>query len=647
LFTTSGGRRARALAEPLPGAIPDTNERRDYGLAHARVGIVGARIYSVCVSRRHPRGRALGVIGRTLIVILLFAAALRFLFPTADPPWRTTVGVVWHDEGAWTHNARNRALFGTWRTDNWNPMFIAPVFTGLEYASFAAFGVGIQQARLVSQIAGLAAVLLIGLGVASIAGRTAGLIAALMLGTNYVAVMYDRAAIMEASMSAFIVTAWTAFARAQSSPRWGLVAGIAAVAAFFTKAAAAFFIVALGLTALASIVPASRWSSQRLAQPEEPVRGPQGAAGTLESGAAWWTLAGLVLAAGVALATFVLPFWQEYHFYNWQMSVTRKPSYDLASLITRLTWFPVLHDVLTRMWLVAAVGLLAWLWRVVALREINPAERLLVLWVGLGIAELLFHDVGNERRFVFLIPALVALAALLLARDRSLVPAWVSQLPRGRALLALPLVGYLAYVVLASLTRVGSLYDVRPSVRIGALAAAGAVVLVYATWPRVPRWLSQTWSPAGAWTLVAIIAAGNLVQFGQWAADRSYENVEASRALGRILPPGTLVHGKLANGLSLENRIRPIFVGRAFGNYEDRLTRNDVPFIVTYVAPRVGYEGPVILDVLDAYPHRRTLWTFDVAETPGGRDRAALIEKGPPAVRGALAALPTTARAHD
>jgi Dolichyl-phosphate-mannose-protein mannosyltransferase len=616
-------------------------------LAHLRVRIIGARLYSVCVSRRHPRGRPLGLIGPTLIVILLLAAALRFLFPTADPPWRTTVGVVWHDEGAWTHNARNRALFGTWRTDNWNPMFIAPVFSGLEYVSFAAFGVGIQQARLVSQIAGLVAVLLIALGVASIAGRMAGLIAALMLGTNYVAVMYDRAAIMEASMSAFIVAAWSAFAGAQSSPRWGLVAGIAAVAAFFTKAAAAFFIVALGLTALASVVPAWRWSSNRPAQPGEPTGVLQKPAGALESRAAWWTLAGLGLAAGVALAAFVLPFWQEYHFYNWQMSVTRKPSYDLTSLITRLTWFPVLHDVLTRMWLVTAVGLLAWLWRVPAFREIHPAERLLVLWVGLGVAELLLHDVGNERRFVFLIPALVALAALLLARDRSLVPAWVSELPRGLALLALPLIGYLAYVVLASLTRVGSLYDVRPSVRFGALAAAGAVLFVYATWPRVPRWLSQTWSPAGTWTLVALVAGGNLVQFGQWAADRSYENVEASRALGRILPPGTLVHGKLANGLSLENRIRPIFVGRTFGNYADRLTRNDVPFILTYVAPRVGYEGPVILDVLDAYPHRRTLWTFDVAETPGGRDRAALIEKGPPAVRGALAALPTTARAHD
>ena len=45
-----------------------------------------------------------------LLLIALLALALRTIYPAADPPWRTTVGVVWHDEGAWVHNARNKAL---------------------------------------------------------------------------------------------------------------------------------------------------------------------------------------------------------------------------------------------------------------------------------------------------------------------------------------------------------------------------------------------------------------------------------------------------------------------------------------------------------------------------------------------------------
>ena len=70
--------------------------------------------------------------GIALLAIMTVAIGLRVLFPTADPPWNPTVGVVWHDEGAWVHNARNRAMWGEWATDAWNPMFIAPVFTFLE-----------------------------------------------------------------------------------------------------------------------------------------------------------------------------------------------------------------------------------------------------------------------------------------------------------------------------------------------------------------------------------------------------------------------------------------------------------------------------------------------------------------------------------
>ena len=51
-----------------------------------------------------------------LVAALLVGAVLRGAWPTSDPPTQGTVGIVWHDEGAWVHNARNRALWGTWRT---------------------------------------------------------------------------------------------------------------------------------------------------------------------------------------------------------------------------------------------------------------------------------------------------------------------------------------------------------------------------------------------------------------------------------------------------------------------------------------------------------------------------------------------------
>lgn len=546
------------------------------------------------------------------LAIAVLAAVLRGIFPTADPPWRTTVGVVWHDEGAWTHNARNRALWGTWKTDDWNPLYIAPVFTGLEYVSFATLGVGTWQARVMPAAMGVLAVLALGLGVARVGGRRAGLVAAVLLATNYVGVMYDRAAIMEGPMAAALAMSWWAFVRAQERPAWGALAGAGAIAAFFIKAAAVFFVGALGLTALVAI-----------ALPGPP--------GDRRRAAGLWTLAGLAAAGALALATFVGPEWTEYRFYNWQMSVTRKPSYDLASLVTRVSWFPVLHDLLSRMWLVVALGLAAFVARLLGWWRRPPAEQLLVLWLGVAVLEMLFHDVGNERRFVNLIPAFTALAALALAADRAILPAWLGPLSRWQRLVLWPVALYAAYIVAGSAARLAFLYEVRPAVRWGAALAVLGTGAAWLARRRLATVLERPWTPAATLVVAAILVVGNLAQFVQWAAGRSYENVEASRELGRRLPPGTLVHGKLANGLALDNRIRPIFVGRGFGNYDDRLTRNDVPWLLTYVAPRTGYEGPVILDVLAAYPEHRTVWTFDVAETPSGTDRAALIVKGPPA----------------
>jgi 4-amino-4-deoxy-L-arabinose transferase-like glycosyltransferase len=569
-------------------------------------------------------GRAFAAV---LFVIAAAALLLRIIYPAADPPWNPPVGIVWHDEGAWVHNARNKALFGMWTTDSWNPMYIAPVFTGLEYLVFEVFGVGVRQARLVSELTGFGSVILLAMGVRRIGGREAGLIAGALLATNYVYVMYNRAAIMEASMVAFMVASWYAYVRAQVNPRWGWVAAACALLAYFTKASAAFFVAALGLQALISVL----WPSQT-DNPKE-----QRAATTM--------LAGLFVCGLAALVVFVIPNWTEYRFYNWQMSVTRKPSYDLRSFMDRAAWFPILHDIFTRMWFVVVVTVAASLSWIARWRRTLPAERLLLLWIALGAVELVLHDTGNERRFLFFIPPFVGVTALVLGRDRTLVATEAASVPRRRALLALPVVLFGFYLLAGALVRLAFLYEIRPGVRLGALLAVAGALALYATWPALPRRLSrERWSPAAALAVAALVSAGQLTQFVQWASGRTYKNYAASLELGKRLPPGTLVHGKLANGLALENRIRPVFVGRGFGNYEDRRRRDDVRYILTYVAPRVGYEGSVIEEVIDAYPNRRIVMTFEVAETTTGHDRAALIDKFGAASTGASH---ETGRAHD
>lgn len=551
----------------------------------------------------------------TLLCILLGAALLRGLFPAADPPTNPTSGIVWHDEGAWVHNARNKALFGAWSLDAWNPMYIAPVYTGLEYLSFRAFGVGVRQARLVPEVLGLLSVLLLALGVRRIAGSAAGLIAAALLASNYPYVMWNRAALMEGPMIAFLVASWYCYVRAQSRAWWGVLAGVFALLGFFTKAAAAFYAVALGADALIVLALHVGGRSVDIAHRK----------------AAMMTLIGLVAASVIALVAFVLPNWTEYRFYNWQMSVTRKPAYGIGALVDRASWFPILHDLFTRMWFSVTLGLAAAVGLLGRWRTASAGERLLGLWIGLGALELILHDVGNERRFVLFIPPLVGLTAIVLGGHRALLPEPLTLTTR-RAILAVPVLLYALYVVYGSIVRIAFLYEVSPNVRIAAVLAVLTTLLIYGRWSRVVAVLARTVvTPRGGLALTLILTFGHLVQYGQWAVGRTYENYEASRALAAALPPGTLVHGKLANGLSLENQIKPVFVGREFGNYEDRKRRDDVRYILTYIAPSVGYESqratPVIQDVLDAYPNRTIIMTFDVAETATGHDRAALIGK--------------------
>ncbi len=567
------------------------------------------------------------------VVILAVASALRFVWLRADPPTVDVVGVgiVWHDEGAWTHNARNRALWGTWTTDAWNPVYVAPVFTALEYVSFRELGVGLWQARIVPAVSGLVAVIFLAAGLAAVGGRRTALIGSALLATNYAFVMWNRAALMESTMTTFIVVAWAAYAMAGRRAVWGVVAGAAVVLAWFTKAAAAFFAGAIVLDVVITLGLAALPSVRARLGAAEPT--------PADNRAATFTLASLAVFALAIGALFVWPHWTDYRFYNWQMSVLRKPEYDLRHMLDRASWLPVVQSIFMRMWLVVAASAVSMLAIVARWRTARPAERLLVLWVVIGALELIVHDSGNDRRYVMFIPAMIALASLLATRHEPILPAHLAASGRAR-LLALPLLLLLGYIVAGTAVRPAFLTDIASSpspfhrvVLLSAILAFLGTAAVFWQWRPLIQSLSVRSIPARAVGILLVIAIGwNLLEFGRWASHRRETNYEASVALGQLLPAGTLVQGKLANGLALDNRIRPIFIGNHFGNYDDRLRRDDVRYILTYDLPSVGYESQadsgLIQELLNHYPQHHTVATFDVDETPAV-DRAALIDKGP------------------
>jgi 4-amino-4-deoxy-L-arabinose transferase-like glycosyltransferase len=467
------------------------------------------------------------------------------------------------------------------------------------------------------------------------AERTA-LIGGAVLAVNFTWVAWNRAALMESTMTMFIVVAWAAYAMAARRPMWGVVAGIAAVLAFFTKAAAAFFIAAIVLDAVWTIAAARVAVVRTRLRVERPSE--------TEERAALLTLVGLAAAAGAVFVLFVWPHWQEFKFYNWQMTVTRKPTYTLEDFKIRASSVPIVHDIFTRMWMVLLGASIALVGIAARWRTARPGERLLVLWVVIGLLELVVHDAGTERRYVMFVPALIALASLLAGTASSWMPAHVARASVPTRFVGAALVLGLLYMLVGSLVRVPFAADIvaghqSAAVRLSAGVAALLVAALLATWSRSVRWFGRRQiSPAAAVVLVSLSAAGNLYQYGRWAAHHTQLNYDASVEIGELLAPGTLVQGKLANGLSLENQIKPIFVGRGFGNYDDRLNREDARYILTISLPEEGRETQegLMREILDRYPNRRVIATFDVDETPQ-LDRAVLVDKNPasaPAVSG-------------
>ena len=212
-------------------------------------------------------------------------------------------------------------------------------------------------------------------------------------------------------MVAFIVASLVLLRpRADASRAGARLAAACALLAFFTKAAAAFFVAALGARRAACVPRRGPTAADVACRHARAGRSRRSPASPSAASSRWRCSS--------------LPNWTDYRFYNWQMSVTRKPSYDLQSLIDRVTWFPIVHDIFTRMWFVVVVGVARRRrrrWRAGARRR-RPSG-CSCSGSRLGALELLLHDVGNERRFVFFIPALVALDGARARARPALLPA--------------------------------------------------------------------------------------------------------------------------------------------------------------------------------------------------------------------------------
>ena len=143
---------------------------------------------------RSPRTTAFASLG-LIVGAAALVLGLGLSRQPSDPPLDLSASIGVLDEGIWSHNAANDALYGRPRLDDFNPMVVT-AGSWLYRASYALAGVGILQTRLPSIVLGTAAVLLVGLLLWR-EDRLAGILAAWLLASCYLFLAYSRLGLLE------------------------------------------------------------------------------------------------------------------------------------------------------------------------------------------------------------------------------------------------------------------------------------------------------------------------------------------------------------------------------------------------------------------------------------------------------------------
>jgi 4-amino-4-deoxy-L-arabinose transferase-like glycosyltransferase len=165
-------------------------------------------------------------------------AVIRLAWLGADPlPWVELDFIT--DEGWYSLNARNHALFGRWVLDEHNvALALCPAHTLALRASYALFGVSFWSTRLVGAAASVATVLLVAVRLRRRPLVAAG--AAALIATQPILFGTARVAFCESLQLFFLAAAWFLVTRPEPRRRDWIAAGAAASLAVLSKATAAW-----------------------------------------------------------------------------------------------------------------------------------------------------------------------------------------------------------------------------------------------------------------------------------------------------------------------------------------------------------------------------------------------------------------------
>lgn len=316
---------------------------------------------------------------------MLGALLLRLLWIQADAATTLTwSGAPFTDEGLYTHVARNRVLFGTWRTDGWDDRLVSPLFDGLAFLVFSLFGVGYVQVRLISVAFAIVALPFFFDFLRRDLGSRWALLGAALWGLDYFWFQYSRLGLIEPGLVAWLVVAAWCWRRAlDGNVAWAIACGIYAAVAYVWKSLALLFVP----VPLLALLLVGITSKRRI------VAG---------------YLGGLGIVGGSYVLVWYLPHAGEIVAYNQFYASDRIP----GSLFE--AWQALWRNMRSReVWaqtpILTITAMLGIVRALRSRRSIPPAIALCAAWLLCGPA-LLIMPYSPSRYYTLLVPAIVGLA---------------------------------------------------------------------------------------------------------------------------------------------------------------------------------------------------------------------------------------------
>ncbi len=507
-----------------------------------------------------------------LLLLVLLALALRASDLRADPP----PDLSWSfgpftDETYNTYSARNMLLYGTWKVDDFFPFVVYPLVNLQVFVVFKLFGMGFVQVKLVSLLAGVAAVPVMFLLVRRDFEPLAGLLAALGMAVSFPLVMYGRLGLVESVQILFLLLAGLLYVRGLERP-WQMVwCGLAAVSCvLLVKISAGFVLPALLLAFLWEFVSSRSDASRRR---------------TLLKGILPWFI-GTVAASTVWLVLVFLPHRGEYLQYVLRHSLESPAGHPqgLVAYIYNALTIGAKSRLVPRIAWVGLVGVLVMPGLALSRR---PSMRFLWCSFVLSFLMLGYMNYRPDRYELVLIPALVAGFAAAVSRllEKGTL------LPPSRPGVTKAVLYSLWLLIPAGqlVIHLGGLENTLRNTTPGGLVTRTLLLAVVAGLAcfgltRLLRRGITLSSPALravlALVLLALSLRLDLSQYFAWFGDRTHEMVAYSADLDRALPEDAVLAGSWAPALLVNSRKRAVCV-TDWANADDPVGRFGVTHMVS------------------------------------------------------------------